>query len=173
VNSSNSWQRVLAAERRWLGTIIFARIGDHHAVDEVLQETALAASRHCQHGDTRGVSRWLYRVAVRQSLLYRRRTARIERRARSLADSQPQRANPDPEALVIASEQRDLVQQALAALSRGDCEILLLKYIEDWSCREIADRLGVSETAVKSRLLRARNTLRAELLRINEHWVVP
>lgn len=173
MDSSQSWQDVLAADRRWLGTIIFARIGDRHAVDEVLQETALAASRNCQPIDASGISKWLYRVAVRQSLLYRRRTARRQRRTQTMADREPQRVTSDPEALVIASEQRELVQLAVGALSRGDCEILLLKYIEDWSCRQIAQRLGVSETAVKSRLLRARNTLRAELLRLNENWDLP
>lgn len=173
MNASQTWQDVLAADRRWLGTIIFARVGDRHAVDEVLQETALAASRNCQPVDASGISKWLYRVAVRQSLLYRRRTARLHRRTLAFADSEPRRADPDPETLVIAAEQRDLVQLAIAALNHSDCEVLLLKYLEDWSCRQIAERLGVSETAVKSRLLRARNALRTELLRLNENWVVP
>ena len=64
--------------------------------------------------------------------------------------------------------------EPLQDLTRGDCEILLLKYTEDWSCRELADRLGVSETAIKSGLLVcARNCLRDELLRVNQNWELP
>lgn len=42
-------------------------------------------------------------------------------------------------------------------------EILLLKYKEDWSYVEIANHLGVSHSAVESRLHRARRKLRCEL----------
>jgi RNA polymerase sigma-70 factor (ECF subfamily) len=155
--------------------VIFARLRDRHAVDEVLQETALAASRHCHPADADGLRRWLYRVAVRQTLLYRRRTARRDQRIRRLVDAESTLPPPslEPEQLFLASEQRQLVNAALDKLNRRDCEILLLKYIENWSCRQIADRLGVSETAVKSRLLRARKGLRSELLRLNHDWVLP
>ena len=42
-------------------------------------------------------------------------------------------------------------------------EILLLKYTEDWSYREIARQLGVSDSAIEARLHRARKRLRVEL----------
>ena len=143
-----------------------------------MQETALATARQCEPDDPAGIGRWLYRVAVRQSLLYRRRVGRYARRIERFANISPTCGGDEqtlaiPERLVIASEQRRLVNAALETLHRGDCEILLLKYIENWSCRQIADHLGISESAVKSRLLRARNALRRELLRINEDWVVP
>ena len=54
---------------------------------------------------------------------------------------------------------------ALERLSRRDAEILLLKYTEDWSYRELALHLGASESAVEARLHRARARLRAELMR--------
>ena len=49
------------------------------------------------------------------------------------------------------------------ALSGADAEILLLKYGERWSYREIAERLGITEKAVDARLLRAEARLRHEL----------
>ena len=52
---------------------------------------------------------------------------------------------------------------ALERLSERDAEILLLKYTENWSYQQIADHLGVSHSAVESRLHRARKRMRAEL----------
>ena len=48
-------------------------------------------------------------------------------------------------------------------LVRRDAEILLLKYTEDWSYRDLAGRMGISESAVEARLHRARQRLRNEL----------
>ena len=44
-----------------------------------------------------------------------------------------------------------------------DAEILLLKYTEDWSYRQLASRLGITKVAVEARLHRARQRFRAEL----------
>ena len=56
-----------------------------------------------------------------------------------------------------------MILAALARLTGQESEILLLKYTEDWSYRDLARHLGISETAVESRLNRARGRLRAEL----------
>ncbi|NQT38292.1 MAG: sigma-70 region 4 domain-containing protein, partial [Planctomycetes bacterium] len=57
-------------------------------------------------------------------------------------------------------------------LSRRESEILMLKYTEDWSYRQIADRLGISASAVESRLHRARHRLRSELAALDVIEVV-
>ena len=116
-----------------------------------------------------GVSRWLYRVAVRQALLYRRKNRRYENRISNYKKSNGKAESngcDNPLQILIAMERRDLVNRALQELSRKDCEVLLLKYREGWSCKEMADRLGASESAMKSRLLRARKNLLARLQQI-------
>ncbi len=57
---------------------------------------------------------------------------------------------------LLVDERRRHVQEALGRLSPRDAEILLLKYTENWSYQEIAHHLGVSLSAVESRLHRAR-----------------
>ena len=52
---------------------------------------------------------------------------------------------------------------ALTRLPPRDAEVLILKYAEGWSYRELAEHLGQSEPAVESRLHRARQRLRQEL----------
>ena len=49
-----------------------------------------------------------------------------------------------------------LVRRSLACLPRRDAEILLLKYTENWSYRQLAEHLGLSTSAVEARLHRAR-----------------
>ena len=67
----------------------------------------------------------------------------------------------------MADERQRLTREALERLPRQDAEILLLKYTEDWSYRELAEHLGIRESAVESRLHRARARMRRELADIN------
>ena len=69
----------------------------------------------------------------------------------------------DPLRLLMAEERRQWVCEALQRLPARDAEILLLKYTEHWSYHELSEHLGISESAVDSRLHRARERLRSEL----------
>jgi RNA polymerase sigma-70 factor (ECF subfamily) len=65
---------------------------------------------------------------------------------------------------LLLAERRQVVRDALERLAARDAEILLLKYCEGWNYHQIAAHLGVSHSAVETRLHRARNRLRDELL---------
>jgi RNA polymerase sigma-70 factor (ECF subfamily) len=69
---------------------------------------------------------------------------------------------------LLHDERRDLVRAALERLPRRDAEILQLKYSENWSYRVLAAHLGISESAVETRLHRARGRLRATLSAMSE-----
>ena len=69
-----NWQDLLAEHDRWLRTIVYSRLRDADAVDEVMQEIAVAAVRQAAPlSDASKVVPWLYRLAVRQVLLHRRK----------------------------------------------------------------------------------------------------
>jgi RNA polymerase sigma factor (sigma-70 family) len=162
------WQTVLPQHDRWLRTVVLARVAEAAAVDEVMQEVALAAIRQqAPLLDAAKVAPWLYRLALTQSLLYRRRQGRW----RKLTSRYAQHAPPlerdsrsvDPLEWLLADERQDLVRQAVARLPRREVEILLLKYTEHWSYEQLAQHLGTSESAIESRLHRARGRLRREL----------
>jgi RNA polymerase sigma-70 factor (ECF subfamily) len=160
----------LVEHGRWLRTVLVARGVERGAVDDVLQETTTAAIRgvHRIRHPSR-LAPWLYRIAVRQALLHRRRTGR----RRKLVDryvetgrAPGEAIDDDPLAWLLAEEQQQLVRRAIAQLPRRDAEILLLKYTEDWSYRALAERLGVSPAAIEARLHRARGRLRSTLARL-------
>lgn len=162
------WQAALAEHGGWLRTVLAARLGDRHAVDDVMQEVSLAAvAQRAPLADVTKVAPWLYRLAVTQALLYRRKLGR----GRKLVDRYVQRTLPsemDPQASepldwLLADERNRMIRQAVQRLPRRDAEMLLLKYTENWSYHQIAAHLGISHSAVETRLHRARAKLRQQL----------
>jgi RNA polymerase sigma-70 factor (ECF subfamily) len=110
-------------------------------------------------------------VAVIAALQYRRRRGR-ERKlvARFAARTPPaefDHREPDPLDWLVAEEQRMLVRRALEQLPRRETEILLLKYTENWTYRQLAEHLGLSISAVEARLHRARQRMRSQLALLN------
>jgi RNA polymerase sigma-70 factor (ECF subfamily) len=162
------WQAALAEHDRWLRTIVLARVGERQAVDEVMQEVSLAAVRQqAPIADREKIAPWLYRLAVRQALMYRRRMGRARKLTERFGERfQPTEADSrshDPLDWLLAEERRRMVRDALDRLPPRDAEILLLKYTEDWSYHEIAQHLGIGHSAVEARLHRARRRLREQL----------
>jgi RNA polymerase sigma-70 factor (ECF subfamily) len=162
------WRQALAQHERWLRTVIAARLGEAGAVDDVMQEVSLAAvKQQSPLLDAAKVAPWLYRLAVTQCLLYRRKRGRDRKRTDRYADAfrptETDNRTPDPLSWLLAEERQRLVREAIARLPSRDAEMLLLKYTEDWSYHQIAEHLGVSDSAVEARLHRARAKLRSEL----------
>jgi len=166
------WRRVLTEHDRWLRTIIYARLRDADAVDEVMQEVSLAAVRQAAPiQDPTKVAPWLYRLAVRRVLHFRRKLGRQRKLTDRFAEKHvPTDCDPhsvDPLDWLISVERNQRVRQAMGELAPRDAEILLLKYSENWSYHEIADHLGVSHSAVEARLHRARKRLKKHLLALD------
>jgi RNA polymerase sigma factor (sigma-70 family) len=162
------WPAALAQHDRWLRTVVLARIGELQGVDEVLQEVSMAAvAQKAPLHDASKVAPWLYRLAVTQSLLYRRKLGRqrklTDRYANRFRPTEADSRQTDPLTWLLADERRKLIRKALGRMSHRDAEILLLKYTEDWSYRDLAQRLGTTESAIEARLHRARARLREEL----------
>src|SRR5687767_6550413 len=100
------WPAALARHDRWLRTVALARGGERDAVDEILQEVALAAVRQAAPlADASKVAPWLYRLAVRQALLYRRRCGRRKKLTNGYASqfqNPRERGNVDPLGWLLA-----------------------------------------------------------------------
>ncbi|GAB4419733.1 MAG: sigma-70 family RNA polymerase sigma factor [Anaerolineae bacterium] len=70
---------------------------------------------------------------------------------------------PGPEEALLTSERNLLVQEMLANLSPDYRLAVILRYWYDLSYAEIAEMLGTTESAIKSRLFRARQALADDL----------
>jgi RNA polymerase sigma-70 factor (ECF subfamily) len=118
---------------------------------------------------------WLHRITVNAVLAHRRKLAqRKERQLKDpmdqfLADGwhtwpvRPWAAPPDEQ--VLAQEQSQLIEQAIAGLSQRCRDVYVLADLEELPNAEIGQLLGLSLGAVKSRLHRARRALREALAR--------
>ena len=131
---------------------------DRHLAEDLTSETFYRAMRALDgfRGDS-SMKTWLLRIARN---LYLDRKKRDERSS-SLEDLEergmvPMAGGADPESQLIRDEESEAAWRALRALPEDDRSILLLSAQEELSCREIAEVLGISVTAVKTRIFRAR-----------------
>jgi RNA polymerase sigma-70 factor, ECF subfamily len=141
---------------------------DRADAEDVLQDALLSATREI--GAFRGessFSSWLYALA--RSACSRRRRRMLDRpgMAVPLEEGSESRVfashDPGPETLVTQRETARLLDEALATLDEAAREVLVLRDVEGLTAPEVAHVLGISVEAVKSRLHRARATLRATL----------
>ena len=153
----------------WLRTALLARLGSAHEVEEVMQEVAIAAAtQSAKREPVERVAPWLYRVALRQMMLFRRKAGRRKRLIENAARLSPKMESSsrmsEPLDWLISLERQSQVQMAMRSMSERDRQLLMLKYVDGLSYGEIAQRIGVSASSVQSRLHRARALLREKLL---------
>ena len=145
---------------------LIRRVGSQVA-DDLLAETFLAAfgKRRRYDPSFRDARPWLYGFATNLIARHRRDEARRYQSLKAAAGSAP---DPPDEterivASVMAESMRSRLADALAGLSAGDRDVLLLIAWEQLSYEETARALGIPVGTVRSRMHRARTQLRGTL----------
>jgi RNA polymerase sigma-70 factor (ECF subfamily) len=146
---------------------------DHDAQD-VVQEAYLRAFRFFsgfQGGDVRA---WLMKI-VRNTCYTWLRANRPLQEATEFDEnfSAPDYHAPNPEELVLQSDNARLLRKALEDLPATLREVLILREIQGMSYREIADITGVPLGTVMSSLSRARGRLRHALTTMMHGNTIP
>lgn len=167
--------RVLAGERQAFGILVerhqdrmlaYVRyMGfDEAEASDLAQEAFVRAFRHLRRcGDPERFAGWLFKIV---SNVCRSAGARAQRRAAepleavaaSLVSDGPM---PDEQAETRWLEER--VRRALDTLQPDQREALVLMYLQGYSVQEIEELTGASASAVKMRLKRGREALKALL----------
>lgn len=131
--------------------LAYARTGNRQDAEDVMQETFLVLLRKgpAQFDSGDHAKAWLLRVAVQRSCDHFRRVSR--RRETSLEEAETAAARPEGHSETL---------EAVLALPAELRLTVHLYYYEGYSVAEIAQVLGRSEGAVKTRLFRARAKLR-------------
>lgn len=146
--------------------------GSEQDAEDVLQQTFIKTFKHIQTFEGRSsLSTWLYRVASNEALMVLRR----DKKEISI-DSDPEDDNDEiarpleladwtqlPESEFQTAETNHKLNVAIAELPTKLRSVFVLRDIEGLSIRETAQALEITETAVKTRLLRARLQLRENL----------
>ena len=138
--------------------------------EDVLQDTLLAMARGVR--DFRGassISTWLYTIARSYCIKKRRKSTFAPAGTQSLdtdaAAEAAGKADPakSPEEALADQQVARALEQAIAALDPKYREVLVLRDEEGLTAPEVAEVLGLSVQAVKSRLHRARLSVREKV----------
>lgn len=149
-------------KRRVFGTASrFAR--DAHQLDDICQEVFLRAFRNLAkfRGDA-PFEHWLARITVSACYDFLRKERRVREHV-SLDTHELPLYDTSLDAAIAAGRARELVDFAMQRLSPDERLILTLAEIEERSVREIAELTGWSESNVKVRAFRARQSLKKVL----------
>ena len=132
-------------------------VSDREAAEDLCQETFIKAMRGWEQRDAAAsVTAWLYRIATNTAYDYLRRRRRI--RFTALLDSDlPPSGEHSMESRV---DEQEPVRAALEQIPPIYRLPLVLHSYEGRGTQEIADALGCSNSAVKTRLFRARERFR-------------
>lgn len=155
-------------------------LNDPQDAEDVLQETFLKAYRALPQFEGRSsLSTWLHRIAVNEALmLVRRRNPNVVS-----VDQEVETAEGElepvqvidwcclPENELLSGEARQMLDAAVAGLPLTLRVVFVLRDIQGLSIKETAEALDLSETAVKTRLMRARLRLRETLSAYFGKWV--
>ena len=132
-------------------------VSDREAAEDLCQETFIKALRAWPQRDpAASVGAWLYRIATNTAYDYLRRRRRI--RFMPLMDSEPQPSGGH--SMESRLDEGEPVLRALEQLPSMYRLPLVLHSCDGHSTQEIADVLGCSNSAVKTRLFRARERFR-------------
>lgn len=147
-------------------------LADEQDAEDVLQNTFMKAFQSIEKFEGRSsISTWLYRIAVNEALMLLRRSKPTITVAMDYEDDDDPLQHPTqftdwcclPEEDLLSSESKKYLDVAIRRLPEKLRVVFILRDIEGLSIRETSEALDLSETAVKTRLLRARLNLREQL----------
>ncbi len=151
--------------RAYVRSVAMKYVRDDHDAEDVTQDAMLLAHRYRDsfRGDSR-YSTWLYRVTATAALMFLRKQRRHAREipASGTVDEEGtallerQAAPTDLAAEVIARADLSVVTEAVAKLGAKYPAVFWKRYGEGRTETEIANELGLSVAAVKTRAFRAR-----------------
>ena len=145
--------------------LCYRMLGEPESAEDAAQETFLRAFQHLDRYDPkRPFATWLLSIAAHYCIdrLRRRRFSTFsidEEDDDSPAFEIPDANAPNPERESVRREEKEKLHGVLASLDATDRAAIVMRYGNDASEAEIAESLGLTVSAVKSRLHRARLAL--------------
>ena len=159
--SRAAYEELYGRHAKMLYHVVFRMTKNHEDTEDVLQEAAMKAFLHLDGFEGRSAfSSWLTRIAMNGVLMMRRkRRARHESSIEgscSTEEIQIPDAAPGAEEQILKRETLNRVRRAIENLPPVLRVPLQHQLSEDLPVKDVADRLGISIPATKSRLRRAR-----------------
>lgn len=162
------FERLLARYRTPLLTFLYRMVRDAQLAEDLAQETFLRVYRaRGEYRPEAKFSTWLFRIAANLALNalrdHHRRSRWMDRTTELAPTAEISDGAPSAEQVLIRQDHARLVWQAVHSLPEKQRLAVLLHKYEELEYAEIARILGCSESALKSLLFRAYETLRVRL----------
>ena len=145
--------------------VALAIMGDRDAASDAVQEAFIKAYRALDRFELgRSFRPWFLQILRNQCRdMHRRRKAGFDTQPMTPVMAERLPSSSDPERARHRDEARAILWQALGRISVDHREVLVLKEIEGFNYREIAEAIEVPEGTVASRLYHARRALKEAL----------
>jgi len=165
VGNPEAQERLFKTHTPRLYRTVFAVLRNREDAEDAVQDSWCRAYANLDSFEGRAAfSTWLTRIAINSALMLRRRkSSRVEASLNDYLDSQSEQLfhgkvaePPSPEEIHVASELNALIEDQIRELSPGVQAAFRLYEFEEFSISEAVQALGISEAAMKSRVLRAR-----------------
>ena len=157
---ARSYEELVRRYERLVGRVLYSYAGRDAAVEDLVQETFLRAyDRLSTFNPEYRFKTWLLAIANNLGI-------DTLRRRRDVVEFNPEvhgRVVRGPEVVATEAERAKSVQEAVMTLPETYSVPLVLRYAEGLTYAEIAEILGITVPALKSRLFRARNMLAERL----------
>lgn len=160
-----AFTQLVEAYQKPVYNLCYRMLGEPDAAEDAAQETFLRAFQHLARYDSkRPFATWLLSIAAHYCIdrLRRRKFPTFsidEEDEDEPAFEIPDADAPNPERESVRREEKDKLHKILASLDETDRAAIVMRYWHDASEVEIAESLGLTVSAVKSRLHRARLAL--------------
>jgi RNA polymerase sigma-70 factor, ECF subfamily len=167
-----AWSEIVRAYWRRVFNVAYKFVGRHDEAEDLTQDIFLKVFRSLHTFDRRAnFQTWLISVS-RNLCIDHYRSVRKERETidhgHDSRDVPSASRDASPYAQLEHADHRLLLRQALEFLPPTLREAVLLRDIRELSYQEIAERLGLPEGTVKSRINRGRGELARQIQRIQE-----
>ncbi len=169
-NDPTAYEELIENYAEMVYRVVYRILQDPHDAEDAMQETFLTVYRRI--GSFRGGSKfstWLYRVATNVALDMIRARQRKQGQDLSWDDTEeegaplPDTVTPLPEEVLMRQECIALLEEGLQQLSPKLRTALILYELEGLPMKEVAEVLGISPSAAKVRVHRARLLLQEYL----------
>jgi RNA polymerase sigma-70 factor, ECF subfamily len=172
-----AWETVVRQNWRKVFNVAYKFVGKHDEAEDLTQDIFLKIFKALASFDRRAnFQTWIISIS-RNLCIDHYRSVRKERQtiAREVdaGDLQPMSSDRGPYAAAEHQDLRLLLRQSLQMLPVTLRTAVVLRDLQELSYQEIADRLGLPEGTVKSRINRGRLELARQLKRLQDKQPVP
>jgi RNA polymerase sigma-70 factor, ECF subfamily len=167
-----AWEQIVRTYRRRVFNIAYKFTGRHDLAEDLTQDVFVKIFKSLDTFDRRAnFQTWLVSVS-RNLCIDHYRSVRKEREAidRDVdpGDLAPVAPTTSPYAALEATDRASLLRRGLKELAPSLKEAVVMRDLQELTYQEIADKLGLPEGTVKSRINRGRNELARQISRIRE-----